>query len=337
MPRIYKIITLNIHGIESDTKHRMLEELLKRQEIDIALYQEVTNHKINNIQGYHTYINIGSEKRGTAIAMKEGTHSSDIGRIPTGRGIAAKIEDTWLNIYAPSGTTRKAEREQFFNTEVTYIIPATHERIILAGDVNCTMYPTDCTGTNNHSVALDKLIKGIGLMDAWNPTQTRRGFTHYTATGASRLDRIYATKTIISKKTGIETMAAAFSDHNAVILRLEMDYQANYRGKGYWKMNINMLQGKTFQETFKAKWEKWKMNKKHYPTNVMWWSRYVKKQIKVAFMAEGAERRRDRCRMKNFYYEALNDKLQDDKIYPNTTTKLREIKARIVRIHGVEQ
>jgi exonuclease III len=262
MPQIYKIMTLNINGIESDTKHRMLEELLKRQEIDIALYQEVTNNKINTIQGYHTYINIGSEKRGTAIAMKEGTHSSEIRRIPTGRGIAAKIEDTWiLNIYAPSGTTRKAEREQFFNTEITYIMPTTHKRIILAGDFNCTMAPTDCTGTNNHSAALEKLIKGIGLTDAWNPTQTRRGYTHYTANGASRLDRIYATKKI-SKKTGIETMVAAFSDHNAVILRLKMDHQVNYRGKGYWKMNINMLQEKTFQETFKAKWEEWKMNKK---------------------------------------------------------------------------
>jgi hypothetical protein len=39
-------------------------------------------------------------------------------------------------------------------------------------------------------------------------------------------------------------MAAAFSDHNAAILRLEMDHQANYRGKGYWKMTINMLQEK---------------------------------------------------------------------------------------------
>jgi len=259
-------MTLNINGIESDTKHRMLEELLKRQDIDIALYQEVTNHKINTIQGYQTYMNIGSEKRGTAIAMKEGTRTSEIRRIPTGRGIAAKIEDTWLiNIYAPSGTTRKAEREQFFNTEVTYIIPTTHERIIFAGDFNCTMSPSDCTGTNNHSAALDKLLKGIGLKDAWNPTQTRRGFTHYSITGASRLDRIYVTKTILSKKTGIETMAAAFSDHNAVILRLEMDHQTNYRGKGYWKMNINMLQEKTFQETFKTKWEKWKMNKKTLP------------------------------------------------------------------------
>jgi hypothetical protein len=102
-------------------------------------------------------------------------------------------------------------------------------------------------------------------------------------------------------------------------------------------MNKNILQEKTFQETFKTKCEKCKMNKKHYPTSVMWWSRYVKKQIKLTFIAEGPERRRDRCHMENFYYEMLNNILGDDKVGPNTTTKIQEIKARIVHINGVEQ
>jgi hypothetical protein len=179
-------------------------------------------------------------------------------------------------------------------------MPTTHQRIILAGDFNCTIAPIDSTGTNNRSVALDKLIKGLGLTDAWNPTHGMRCFTHYMITGASRLDRIYVTTTIMSKKTGIETMAAAFTDHSAVILRLAMEHPPNSRGRGYCKMNTNILQQKTFQETFKNKWGKWKMNKKHYPTTVMWWSRYVKKQIKITCMAEGAERRRDRCQMENF-------------------------------------
>jgi hypothetical protein len=40
MQHIYKLMTLNINGIASDTKFRMLEELIKRQEIDIVLLQE---------------------------------------------------------------------------------------------------------------------------------------------------------------------------------------------------------------------------------------------------------------------------------------------------------
>jgi exonuclease III len=42
MPHIIKIMTLNINAITSHTKTRMLEDLLRRQDIDIALLQETT-------------------------------------------------------------------------------------------------------------------------------------------------------------------------------------------------------------------------------------------------------------------------------------------------------
>jgi hypothetical protein len=79
-----------------------------------------------------------------------------------------------------------------------------------------------------------------------------------------------------------------------------------------------------------------KKNKKHFPTSVMWWSRYVKRRIKITFIAEGAERRRDRQQLENLYYEVMNNIIRDNCVGP-ATTKLKEIKARIVRIHSEEQ
>jgi hypothetical protein len=138
--------------------------------------------------------------------MREGIHVQEIKRIPTGSGIAAKIENTWIiKIYEPSGTGRKAEREHFYNTGITHILPPTHAEMILACDFNCTLAHTDCTGTQNNSAALKKLIKGLGLTDEWNPQTTREGYTHYTATGASRIDRIYPTNALLSKKTNRNT------------------------------------------------------------------------------------------------------------------------------------
>jgi exonuclease III len=94
----------------SDTKIGMLLDTLRRNEIDITLLQEVVTNKIDNMPGYITFANVGTEKRGTALLMKEGLQVSDIRRIPSGRGIAASIENTWIiNIYAPSGTARKTE------------------------------------------------------------------------------------------------------------------------------------------------------------------------------------------------------------------------------------
>jgi exonuclease III len=71
-------MTLNINGMTSDTKHRMLEDLLWKQCIDIALLQEVTTNKLNTLRGYTKYINEETEKRGTAILLKYGINIMEI-------------------------------------------------------------------------------------------------------------------------------------------------------------------------------------------------------------------------------------------------------------------
>jgi exonuclease III len=120
MQYIYKIATLNINGMTSHTKIKMLEELLCQQDIDIALLQEVTDQRINTIRRYNIYTNEGTEKRGTAIAVKEEIKITDIKGLPTGRGMAVKLNETWIvNIYAPSGAEKKKERVHFYNTDVT--------------------------------------------------------------------------------------------------------------------------------------------------------------------------------------------------------------------------
>ena len=54
--------------------------------------------------------------RGTAILAREGITLDDIVRAPSGRAIAAVYQGILLlNVYAPSGTSRKAEREEFYN------------------------------------------------------------------------------------------------------------------------------------------------------------------------------------------------------------------------------
>jgi exonuclease III len=76
MTYVYKLMTLNINGITSETKIGMQEALLWKQGIDIALLQEVTNNKINTLRGYTSYINEGTEKRGTAIVLKDGINTT---------------------------------------------------------------------------------------------------------------------------------------------------------------------------------------------------------------------------------------------------------------------
>jgi len=43
---------------------------------------------------------------------------------------------------------------------------------------------------------------------------------------------------------------------------------------------------------------------KYFP-NIVWWEGVVKKQIRIFFMREGTEVRRDAREMENFYYACL--------------------------------
>jgi hypothetical protein len=61
---VYAIVTLNIKGIENNTRIRMLEDFLWTNDIDIARLQEVASHQVDSIRRYTKYINIGTEKKG---------------------------------------------------------------------------------------------------------------------------------------------------------------------------------------------------------------------------------------------------------------------------------
>jgi exonuclease III len=90
----YKIATLNINGIANRTRICMLEEFLKKQAIDIAMLQEVTNTNIEYLNGYTTHINIGTEMRGTALVVKTGIKLTQVRRLPNGQGISANTNRT---------------------------------------------------------------------------------------------------------------------------------------------------------------------------------------------------------------------------------------------------
>jgi exonuclease III len=97
----------------------MLEDFLHTNEIDVICLQEVTKPYVTNIRNYTAHVNIGTEGRGTAILHKNCYEFSNIEKMPTRRGILGTFHDMKiLNVYAPSDTTRRQEREEFFETVI---------------------------------------------------------------------------------------------------------------------------------------------------------------------------------------------------------------------------
>jgi endonuclease/exonuclease/phosphatase family metal-dependent hydrolase len=315
----------------------MLGEFLKKQTIDIALLQEVTQPQVGHIHGYTTHMNIGTEARGTAIVM-EGISATHLPRLPSGRGMAGLINGTHIvNIYVPSGTERKQERESFYTNELPWLLPTTKCALILAGDFNCVLERGDATGQENRSRALDQLVRGFHLTDVWDHNAVNRGFKHYTATGASRLDRIYVSRNILTHKPGAETLAAAFTDHMAVALRLSGADPMPTHEKGTWRINTTPLQDTSFLTTLQSLWTSWQKHKKYYPSIVLWWERYIKRMIRTTFMRYGAKCKRNRTTLENFYYATIYDIICSPLPPDEKSTHQRHLKAKITRLQQQER
>jgi len=205
---------------------QMLNNFLLRQDLGIALLQEVTNNDFSPFCGYAASVNEGIDKRSTAILLKERIFLSNIKRLPSGRGIAGLFKDTWImNIYAQSGAEKRQERETFFTHDLAYLLPTSSRDILIAGDFNCVTSPSDCTGTPNLSKALSSTIAGLALHDVWESHPQHPPYTHYTNDGATRKDRIYLTDPLRKRKQVAEIIVAQFTDHFAVVVRLTYPHQ----------------------------------------------------------------------------------------------------------------
>ena len=124
--------------------------------------------------------------------------------------------------------------------------------MILGGDFNCVLSREDCTGAPHFSTALDILVRSFDLQDAWSPTTNNKGYTHYTHNGTARLDRIYMSTNLRLKKTGIETVCAAFTDHLAVVVRIALNVPMTRLGRGRWMMNERLLEEEIYRQSLHA-------------------------------------------------------------------------------------
>jgi len=159
----------------------------------------------------------------------------------------------------------------------------------------------------------------------WQAEPSRNAFMQYSPTRPSRVQRIYKTKEFTAKRVGEKTVAAAFSDHLAVILQLSVIQ----RGRGFWKLNASLLDEEVFREKLRQQRKTWRQQKRFYPDWAIWRERYTKKNTRLFCIKEGAERRRDFMRMKNFYYECIYDVLRNTHPHGLKMTMLNRPKAKI--------
>jgi exonuclease III len=114
LTEITKIASLNINAATAPTRIQMMIEHIKRHDLDIVVLQEVTKNGLVDTNGYNVYYNIGPDMRGAAIMAKQEYLLTNITKISSGRTIAADFRVyRFVNIYSPSGTSKRSERRDF--------------------------------------------------------------------------------------------------------------------------------------------------------------------------------------------------------------------------------
>jgi len=274
--QVLTLHSININGITSSTKVRMFHHFVQRSDTDIMFLQEVTSAEILQIPGYVAHCNIGTEMRGTAMLVRENITLDNIVRAPSGRAMAAVfLGILLLNVYAPSGTSRKAEREEFYNLDLPPLLRSDVPHLMCGGDFNCVLQPCDVTCQFNRCKALGEFVTGYSLIDTWTQNALHPTFTFYHANGASRIDRFYVTHGLAAQQTGIRIIPAAFTDHCAVELRMRIPTYSPPVRRRFWTLHPALLRDQEIQQQITLAWGTWKRRRRFYPDVAMWWERCV--------------------------------------------------------------
>ena len=284
----YNIATININTITNITKIEALRTFTRTINLDILCMQEVENEQLT-LPGYNVICNVDHARRGTAIALKEHIRFSHVEKSLDGRLIALQINDTTLcNIYAPSGTAQRADRERFFNNTLAYYLRRHTSHTMLIGDFNCVLRQCDATG-HNLSPALQTAVRQLNLLDVWEQLQPQaQGFTYVTHNSASRLDRIYVTPGLRNQLRNSDTHVCSFTNHKAVTARICLPHLGREIGRGYWSLRPHLLTPDNIAE-FQYRWQFWTRQRRNFQSWMSWWLEFAKPQIKKFFRWKGKE------------------------------------------------
>jgi exonuclease III len=180
--------------------------------------------------------------RGTAILSRNEIPFTIVHKLPSGRDMSDEYSKIRLiNVYAPSGSALRTEREKFFNTELPFSFLTASPHSILGEDFNCVLSPADTNGAalpgRKPCRALSEIVQSLALFDTWKQDPLQQTFTHHPKNRATRLDRIYVSSELVKRKSGVEIMPAAFTGHHGVGLRLTIQDQVVRRKLRRWRVD----------------------------------------------------------------------------------------------------
>ena len=338
---IRNVATLNINCLRSRAKQILLRDLVSAQSLDILFLQEVniTNFDFLGPQ-FHSIVNVGTEERGTAIIFRAGIRILNVETHTSGRITSVLTEDKtlYLNVYLPSGTNKRTEREDMLNNVIPNFVRIPYNNTVIGGDFNCVMHPKDQRGTYHPSQGMERLYTELQLRDVWEHVYNNNvQYTFFRGNSASRLDRFYVNKQQISSIYNTIILPVAFSDHHCLKLQMKIEERAQIYGRGYWKLNTRLLSIEDIKEDFKLRWKflEDRASRSHESDLVKWFKIY-KPGIQSFFKGKGVEEARKRRSQMEHYYILLNELHTKQQAGENVESRMKAVQRRIIRLQETQ-
>ena len=233
-----------------------------------------------------------------------------------------------LNVYAPSGTDKKREREQLFDSDILYFLRNNISNIIMGGDWNCITSPRDCSNSENDlmSKSLLSLKNNLKLKDAWFSLNHHIEYTYLRPNYGSRLDRFYV-KDFQNNIASIQTIPVSWSDHCSIKLSLKLE-NVMTPGKGYWKLNCSILDHDIIENNFGTYWE-CIQKKKHNFDNILEWWKFAKSELKNFFIRCSKQINKEKYGLLNLLNYELRNEMEKMALNPGNLENINKIKLRI--------
>ena len=259
MTNTLRVASINIGGIQTVDRFRLLLRVCLDGHFDIIGLQEVTFFECSVLEShFHLISNVGPRKLGTAVLIRRGVSFSRELLEPDGRLISVDVGPfTFINIYAHSGTTRRAERSTLFLKTIPAYAATSRLPIVMVGDFNCIDDANDRSQTQNPTSttihldsALSELVSGLDLVDVWKRLRpSDKGHTHHYHNGSSRIDRIYTSSSFSENFSSIVVRLVSISDHFPLeaTLSCDLEPQNRFNVGGFWKFNTSVLSEEAFQ------------------------------------------------------------------------------------------
>jgi exonuclease III len=223
--KLYKIASINMGTIRTDHRIRSLKNFIIIFDVDIVLLQEVYSSDLE-LNGFHIVFNVNEKKRGTAILLRSHIQYTEVFKSFDSGLISLRINDnlTLCNVYAPSGTSKRKDRKEFFKNVLSHC--SRYEEtmnLLLGGDFNCVINKKDSIGTSNYDPDLGIKLHSMQLIDTYEIlNENHVEYTYIRAPSAARLDRMYVSRELSRSLREALVYTTDFSDHKSYVIHIEL-------------------------------------------------------------------------------------------------------------------